>query len=770
MKSIIRSLFAIALLLIIATAEVTAVPVYPFPKKMTQPDGTSITIIGHGDEFFSYMTTTDGYTIVKGEDNAYRYAIMSGDNAVATDILAHDVDSRSADEKAFIAANAEGLHFDNNVFATASRRARAQFDTPDTPGTPEAPLSNPNFNKEKFRGLLILVNYKDCKLRLGDNSNEEYTRMMNELNYTGFQDPKMGFQRYTGSVRDYFNDNTFGQFAPEFDVIGPVDINYSMYDAARTSNTRTLATAALKAADPYVDYSKYDADNDGKVDMFYIIYAGNSSNYTGNDLKLLWPHATNLGSTLKLDGMTFTRYACSTELYGWVEQKDSLINGIGTVIHEFSHVLGYEDHYDTSSGGHETPEKWDVMAGGNYNNKGRTPIGYNAYELYAGGFVTPKVINDSIGAKLTLSDLRKTGECYRINNKQKKVFFLLENRQNTKWDSYNPGPGMLVWRVDSTSSTAWTYNKVNAQDHLYLQLLRANPQYNNGSLYDTASDPFPGKGLKRVITNTTSPNLKSYSGYGSPVYVSNIAEKSGLISFYVYKDGEGKDKPEGAVFYESFSDCFGGGGNDDNFSSTMTTTEFYSDNEGWTYNIARGCDKCARFGNNTKIGTATTPEFTLEADKTYTLTFLAAPFATDKNVMMVSVASGNAVLTNDSIDGCAPALALEITTVKDQFTQYSMTMKGSGAQKLTFKGGTKAYRFLLDEIVVKEKEQPKYILGDANSDGTISVADLSLVASFILDPDQVASINLEASDVNQDGDITVADLSLLATMILEAPL
>lgn len=55
--------------------------------------------------------------------------------------------------------------------------------------------------------------------------------------------------------------------------------------------------------------------------------------------------------------------------------------------------------------------------------------------------------------------------------------------------------------------------------------------------------------------------------------------------------------------------------------------------------------------------------------------------------------------------------------------------------------------------------------GDANDDGSISVADLALMASYILG-EQVANINLEAADVNGDGDITVADLAALANMIL----
>lgn len=55
--------------------------------------------------------------------------------------------------------------------------------------------------------------------------------------------------------------------------------------------------------------------------------------------------------------------------------------------------------------------------------------------------------------------------------------------------------------------------------------------------------------------------------------------------------------------------------------------------------------------------------------------------------------------------------------------------------------------------------------GDANNDGTISVADLSLMASYILG--EPSDINLGNADVNGDDAITVADLASLASMILE---
>lgn len=55
--------------------------------------------------------------------------------------------------------------------------------------------------------------------------------------------------------------------------------------------------------------------------------------------------------------------------------------------------------------------------------------------------------------------------------------------------------------------------------------------------------------------------------------------------------------------------------------------------------------------------------------------------------------------------------------------------------------------------------------GDANADGSVSVADLTLVASYILG-NRSTQINALAADMNGDGLITVADLAMLAARIL----
>ena len=96
-KKIVSILFFLSAMM---TAD--AVPMYPHPVKLTQPDGTEITVVGHGDEYCNYLTTQDGYTIVKDEAGYFRYAELKGEKLVATDIVAHEPGMRSATETTYL--------------------------------------------------------------------------------------------------------------------------------------------------------------------------------------------------------------------------------------------------------------------------------------------------------------------------------------------------------------------------------------------------------------------------------------------------------------------------------------------------------------------------------------------------------------------------------------------------------------------------------------------------------------------------------------------
>ncbi len=227
------------------------------------------------------------------------------------------------------------------------------------------------------------------------------------------------------------------------------------------------------------------------------------------------------------------------------------IDGIGTICHEFSHVLGLPDFYDTNydkDGKEESnhPGDWSVMAGGSYLDIGRTPAGYSLYERCSVGFCDedPELLTGKGDFMLPpLSDTQAKG--YRINTPVNNEFFLLENRQKTKfkWDSELPGSGMLVFRVDRTKTSVWdmSSNEVNANpNHMYYELIRANgphkrwnSSYKAYEYYASPQDAFPNNN-KTSLTNTTTPaNLKTWSGQENALGLLDIKSTNGSITFTV---------------------------------------------------------------------------------------------------------------------------------------------------------------------------------------------------------------------------------------------
>lgn len=515
-----------------------AVPAAPGFATVKQPDGSTVTLRLIGDEFLNYHTTVDGYTVMRNSEGFYVYAQSSGDNLVATEVIAHDAETRSPQEVQLLQSLPKHLVAGSAVQKAAA--AREEFKSKMKAHTNSAAPKAAEYDYNNFRGLVILAEYSDLSFSRSD-ANAVFTDLVSKSDYKGV--PQVGnpdnIDPYTGSVRDYFYDNSFGQFDPQFDVVGPVKIDYSKTYIRQTDNARAVVGAVLDAANPLVDFSQYDSDGDGYVDMFYIIFAGYGSNFSGNNQSYVWPHAWNVSKLL--DGVYTDRYACSTEFYGY--EPNGVIDGIGTICHEFSHVLGLMDEYDTdySGGGGQSfdPGDWSVMAGGGYNNQGRTPVGYSALQRMQSGFSIPTTITET--GDYYLNPITDAGESYRIESAVKKEFFLLENRRKTaKWDKYLPGKGMLVFRVDSTSTGPWSSNTINSNPaHNYYELVRANPS--NG--YNTAGDPFPGTGNVTVLNNSTSPgNLLSWSGKPTPLTLCGISEDAdGVIHFTVESDFSGSE-------------------------------------------------------------------------------------------------------------------------------------------------------------------------------------------------------------------------------------
>lgn len=499
-----------------------AIPAHPRPMDVTQSDGSKLTVRLVGDEFYHRTMTTDGYTLLQRGNGDYVYAVESGSKLVASDMVAHNPSMRNASELRLVAKLQKGL-IDKAQAAQGktlkASRDRVNASTRDT--------------YDDFRGLLVLINFNDRTFSYGA---DYFEAMMNQSNYTGFYRTDGSFVPCTGSARDYFYDNSMGQFEPQFDIAGPVNVDYSCTSPNGTQ-VGDIFVAAINQLDPTINFSDYDRDGDGVVDMIYFVVAGYTANFSGNNGGYLWPHQYYMYyyTSQTYDGVYLGRYSCSGEIYGWEDYGYTDPDGMGTIVHEFTHALGLMDLYDTDysqNGQSNDPADWDVMAGGCYMNNSRTPVGFSIWERYRLGFAEPQLISEmKPGYRLEPLNTSNTG--YWLATANENEFFMLENRQKTGWDAYLPGHGLLITRVEYDQNIWWN-NTINANaDHMYYELLRAG----NG-VGPNSNDPFPGTDHVTEINNLTTPNLLTWAGQANDMGLTNIAENDRIITFDVV-NGDG---------------------------------------------------------------------------------------------------------------------------------------------------------------------------------------------------------------------------------------
>ena len=714
--------------------------------QMPQPDGTYVTIGLVGDEFYHFNVTADGYTVILNDDGAYVYAQRDGMTLVPTQVLAHDAKDRTASELALLASTPKRLVDETQVSMANMQRVKRNVD-----------LSN--FDFENFRGLVILVDFADVKFS-SDDPKALYTEMFSTPNLTEWVDPKTGRTvNCEGSVRDYFDDQSDGAFCPPFDVYGPYTTTRNANQCQRYSTS--IFTNTLKSANDEVDFSRYDNNGDGKVDMVYFLVAGYVSSYGGNNSGYLWPHASNLYyNYINYDGKWIDRYACSGELYGWESSPATVCTeGIGTVCHEFSHVLGLPDFYDTDyeDGGGQShdPGGWDIMAGGGDYNYGRTPVGYTLYERYALGWAKPKTITQA--GSYTLEAVNKSRTGYILRSPVQKEYFTIENRQRTGWDAYLPGHGMIVTRVDSTNTSIWNSNKVNCNPaHNYFEMLRAG----NSTSGDSSSDPFPGTLGNPMLTNETYPNLRTWGGYGNDFNIVGINEKNGVITFNVVEEGGLQ------TLVEDFEDM------PSNTSTTDQNVEGTFAN--WSFNKAGvrspGEDKAD--GENSVL--MKLPSQFYSTTPIYYNSYLASMTVfnpgnyVSKYTLEYSL-DGGETWTRVLTPAGNSSAEVPSKTTGTCYWNLNLNNHQPALFRVSQVGGNKNAATYIDNFTIYytgEEGGPIDVKpGDVNADNEVNIADVNALIDVILVGTSDADI-MRRSDVNKDSEVNIADVNALISIIL----
>jgi immune inhibitor A len=423
-----------------------------------------------------------------------------------------------------------------------------------------------------WKALIILIDFPDYLWDHQSDTNfvndslyfvpAHYDSMANSMGTFRYPECKSS---YTGSIRDFYLENSYGQFDVVSTITGwyTADNNFSYYSANTGANAADLVEEAVIKADPYVDYSQYDNDGDGWVDALYVVHAGPGAEALPVSVRnnYIWSHASGI-STQYRDGVYISTYS--------IEPEDGKA---GVFCHEFGHVIGLPDLYDytyLSSGVGE----WCCMAGGSWchrdsaDARGTAPTHFSAWCKYQLGWIDPvNVKQNSLGTQIP--PVENTPAAYRLwsnGDSTGTQYFLVENRQNIGFDSgftrrqlsygLPRGHGLLIWHVDESvyGNDNRAHKMVDLEEASpvdiggfnleHLDTVRTLPMDEflyNGNRGDDG-DPWPGYWTtsdyiyydgsrdKNNFNQFTIPSSKNYANANTLVGVENIIETDTLIT------------------------------------------------------------------------------------------------------------------------------------------------------------------------------------------------------------------------------------------------
>ena len=483
-----------------------AVPAKRTRRLLKLSDGTTVEATAQGDEHLHFFRTSDGRCLMEDSTGIARYAQEDSLTQVW-----HQRAQRRHDAKS------------KSPSTSTRHNASAIADTPLLSGI--------------RRTLVLLVQLADVHLCY------EANELRDMLAKEGHHDAVN-----SGSVRDYFLSQSYGQLDLQLDVVGPVTLSHPMeYYGANNAlgydgRAAELVAEAFQQTDETMDLSAYDWDGDGAMEHLIVIHAGHDE-AQGAPAGNIWSHQWTLSEAqeemddgqgpIVRSGITVDSYILCAELG---DKSGTAIAGIGTICHELSHCFGLMDVYNTSA--NETiMDVWDLMDYGEYggeNDNGGTPTGYNSYERMQCGWLTPTLLEGDMTV-MRMQALSTEPQAYLLPNKaHPDEYYLLENRQQEGWDAWLPAHGMLVFHIDYDAQ-AWADNRINTlRKHPRLTILPAD---NALTVYSLSGDTWPGKTGNTMLSDSSTPAVTLYNANtdGSLLMhctISDISEQAdGTIAF-----------------------------------------------------------------------------------------------------------------------------------------------------------------------------------------------------------------------------------------------
>ncbi|MBU4295124.1 MAG: M6 family metalloprotease domain-containing protein [Desulfobulbaceae bacterium] len=486
-------------------------PFYDEEFTFTQPDGSQIKVRGWGDQHYAVFETLDGFSIVKNPVTGFfEYASLTSDknDFRPSGVSVGFVDPRylgleknirvnreSAMAKAMDGYHALGIRRRcevrrerNKAFLRALMSASGPYAAP-----PSRTMTG------RYVGLCLLIDFPDVP---GTITKEEVDDFCNRKGYTGYGN--------NGSEYDYFYENSIGRLEytniitsyyttknPRSYYTNP-DVPYG----ARAREMITEALQHLKNQGFYFD--QLSTDDEGYVYALNVFYAGARSNAWSEGL---WPHSSSLYFRFELNP---GRWAYDYQITDIGHELS-----LATFCHENGHmVCDYPDLYDY---GHESNGvgSYCLMSSAGYDRKNPTQI--CAYLKYKSGWantVTP-ITNE------TQMTLPAGNNDFLLYAKNRREYFLMENRYSKGRDASLPSSGLAIWHIDEVGSN--NEESMSEDRHYECSLEQADNQFDleRGNNLGDSKDLFSSVNNNR-FSDTTSPSSKWWDGSSSGLDVFDI--------------------------------------------------------------------------------------------------------------------------------------------------------------------------------------------------------------------------------------------------------
>ncbi|MER6307672.1 M6 family metalloprotease domain-containing protein [Streptomyces sp. NPDC001657] len=413
------------------------------------------------------------------------------------------------------------------------------------PGTPSSRVRNAARDRAPLRGTLkiavIMVDFPD-KPTATDPA------VIKDLFFSLGQLPH-------GSLREYFRDVSNNLVDVVGEVVPTVRLPKSLafyandnFGIGRPTGIRRapiMASDAVIAANPLLNFAPFDNDGDGFVEALIIVHAGQGGEVTGFPGDI-WSHKGILPTQRVVDGVKVFPYLAVPEAAK-----------LGVCAHEIGHLLfGLPDLYDSDFSSMGVGD-WCLMGTGSWGAGGEIPVHPSAWCKLNQGWANVNVV--TAPGELSLPDVKTSRVVHRLwtNGSPGQEYFLAENRQRAGYDKSLPGEGLLLWHIDESRPDN------NDENHLKVGVVQADGKrdielnVNAGDL----GDPYPGASGNSTFGSTSVPKSASYAGTDTCVTVSEISASGPVMTAKVtvvcpkpkdtkekegkeHKDKEGKDGKE----------------------------------------------------------------------------------------------------------------------------------------------------------------------------------------------------------------------------------